>query len=121
MKVQVSQVVVAVAPLKKLGGLSDLTAKQAYRCAKMLRKAQAVFDDFEKGKTAAAKKCGTDIGGGQYEIAKEKIDDFNRELTELLDSEADLNCDVVVLSGDVKGLTPHDLIALEPFVSVEGE
>jgi hypothetical protein len=118
MKVKVSQVIAVVEVLKKFGSIDGLTAKQAYHAAKMLRKCQGVFEDFEKGRIAAAAKHG-DKKGNNYEVQPDNIEKFNVEIGELLNEEVDLGVDMVEISGDIKGLTPHDFNALEPFVTVK--
>lgn len=106
-------------PLGRLGRLSTMSAKVTYRAAKMIKAVSAEIESYEKARIDLCKKCGKlDPKTNCYGIDEDKKEEFNKSMNELLQQDVTLDVLEVELDPDAVGLTPSDLIILEPVVKV---
>lgn len=125
--VKISDLVNATETLQNLSKKS-LKAKLAFSVAKLLKGAEQEIQQFNETRMNIIKKYGekdetgnikTDEGGN-CKITKENIDDFTHELTDLLNTEVEINASKLRMD-DLENIdfTPNDMVILEPFMDVE--
>ena len=121
MKLTVSKMFDAEGSLGRLGALTQLPEKIMYKVYKMLK----VFDDAMKPITDTNmqlhKKHGGVQIGNQIVVPPDKLQGFAPEREKFMEEEVEI--DVKKLSIELKhlrGISPTDLLVLEPFVEVIG-
>ena len=103
----------------------ELKGKTAYRVSRMLRELDNEYSLFNETRAELIKKYGVrDENGelvvsenGDYTLEKEHIEDFYKEINDLLKNEIELNVNKIELDdlGDIT-FTPNEMLMLEPFI-----
>jgi hypothetical protein len=106
MKLKLYEIVNSEDALKELGSLK-LSAKLSYKISKNVKK---IVDELREYNTLKNKliveKYGTQNESGNFQVMKENLPDFVKELNELLESEVDVDIypveldDSIILSVD---------------------
>lgn len=101
-----------------------LKAKTAYVVAKLIKAADAEMTNFNEIRFNLIDKYGEKDENGEFKtegnnviLKKETIDDFNKELQELLNTSLTFNVNKLNLD-DLESInfTPSEMIQLEPFI-----
>lgn len=126
-KVKISDLLNGSEVLQKLGTM-EFKAKLSWTIARLLKAADGEIQNFNDARMALIKKYGEkDENGelvtddtGNCKIMQEKITDFSNELTELINSEVELNANEIdmKLLEDIPFM-PSDMVKLEPFVNMD--
>lgn len=117
MKTKLKTIVNAREAVGRLAGQA-LPVSVSYRVAKLVKAMNEELRVYEAERVKVCEKCGTlNEAEGKYII--NKGEEFNRELSSLLDMQVELNVEKVTLP-ETLNITPHDIIALEEFVQIEG-
>lgn len=115
-----------------LKGLSQkqLKARCAYAVGKILKSADAEIQSFNETRMELIKKYGEkDENGelkteenGNVRIPPEGLNDFSKELRELLDTEIEISANKIKMDdlGDVE-FTPAEMTQLENFIEIDEE
>lgn len=119
MKVTLQQIVDAMPAMAKFSQ-ERLPAKAAYRVAKLARKMNAEYQEFEKARRDTIKRHGQPVEGkpDQIRVPPEAAEAANAEIQGLLREEVDLEGCIPVAWADVEHLSlePAVLADLEAFV-----
>ncbi len=122
MKFKLSEVRLLGGSLIKLTG-KELPVRTAYRVGKVLKKVSEELSYIERYRVHLVKKYsnGKDKTGN-FEVLKEKEEDFRNEFSEFLLEEIEFDCKPISLSelGDIS-LDPVDLIRLDKLIYEEEE
>ena len=113
------QIVSAYRALDGIAENKSLTARESYGIMKLTR---ALTDDFNYAAKKQDELLKTYGSPDQDTPGKYKLRDpesYNREMREVLETEADVTFTPVTLRGDITGISPRDLAWLESFVTVE--
>lgn len=104
-----------------------LNMRMAYQLAKIIKEVQKEFELFQETRMKLINEYAERDEGGQlkvdennnFTIPKEKIQDFQKELNELLETQVELQINKINLDEleDVK-FTPMELIKIEKFVEI---
>ncbi len=101
-----------------------LKAKTAYVVAKLIKAADAEMANFNEIRFNLIDKYGEKDENGEFKtdgnnviLKKETVDDFNKELRELLNTSLTFNVNKLNLD-DLESInfTPAEMIQLEPFI-----
>lgn len=127
--IKLEQLVNSTDGLKGLAQKS-LRARPALAVAKILKAADAEMTTFNETRLNLIKKYGDkDENGevkqdekGNVHIPNEALDDFTKELKELLDTQVEINANKIKMS-DVENVefTPAEMAQLEDFIEFEDE
>lgn len=120
----VQEMIDSIPTLRELSN-KQLKSKVAFRVARLLREVQAESETFETArvnlvKLYAAKdengEIKTDENGNTY-IEQDKIEEFNKELRDLLDNTITINGDKISLDdlGD-ETFTPQQMLSFSAFL-----
>lgn len=119
MKVKLEKIVNGKQSLVNLLNQS-LPVKTSYRLGKLVSKVERELKDFEAKRLELVKKHGDPVEGdsNKIQVREGNLEEFTKELNELLDVDVDLNFEPVSLDqlADAK-LSAVDLNALSDFVS----
>lgn len=126
-KVKISELLNSTEALQKLAKM-QLKARLAWNVSKLLKAADVEIQDFNETRLELIRKYGekdendqliTDENGN-CKIVTDKIDNFTAELTELAESEVEINANKVRID-DLEDInfTPADMAALETFIDFE--
>lgn len=113
--------------LKQLSS-KPLKARVAFTVARIIKDADVEVTNFNDARTDLITKYGEKNEDGSLktdeknnvQIVREQVDDFNKELTELLGTTITLNANKIKFE-DIDSLqfTPAEIITLEPFIEEE--
>lgn len=122
--VKISDIVNSTEILQKLAQ-QNFKAKLALSIARLLKKAEEEIQTFNSTRIDLIKKYGTKGEDGELvtdeegncKIAPDSIETFNKELTELLNTEIEINANKIDVNMlDDCDFTPSEIAALEPFL-----
>ena len=117
---KIIQVVNAIPSLQKLAG-QDLSIKKLYKVSKLLGNLENEIAFYNEQRTKILSQY-CEVVDNQYVPRKEDEEKLNNAMNELLDT--DIECDIneVVLSDNENiKMSYNDLMALQGFVSIEGD
>ncbi len=90
----------------------------SYRVAKLINALNEELKAYETERVKLCERYGTlNKAEGKYII--DRAEEFNREHSVLVDISVEINVDKVTLP-DTINITPHDIIALDDFIRIEG-
>lgn len=123
-KLKLNELLNATDALQTLSKKS-LQARPAFQVVRLLKAADKEIQEFNDIRVKVVNQYGdkdengeliTDENGNCH-IAPEHINEFNKELNDLLNTEIEINANMLSL-GDLEELefTPSDLALLEPFI-----
>lgn len=123
-KLKLNELLNATDALQTLSKKS-LQARPAFQVVRLLKAADKEIQEFNEIRVKVVNQYGdkdengeliTDENGNCH-IAPEHINEFNKELNDLLNTEIEINANMLSL-GDLEELefTPSDLALLEPFI-----
>lgn len=123
-KLKLNELLNATDALQTLSKKS-LQARPAFQVVRLLKAADKEIQEFNDVRVKVVNQYGdkdengeliTDENGNCH-IAPEHINEFNKELNDLLNTEIEINANMLSL-GDLEELefTPSDLALLEPFI-----
>ena len=128
-KVKISDLLNSVETLQKLSQ-KDFKAKLAWQISRMLKAAENEIQAFNETRMTLINKYGEKDENGQLvttedgncKIMPEDIESFSTELTELMNSEVEINANAINFDQleDVD-FTPSEITILEPFINVDEE
>lgn len=123
-KVKISDLVGSTEALQKLAG-KELKARLAWQVARLLKAADAELQSFNDTRMELVKKYGNkDENGelitddkGNCKIPEEYVSTFSDELTELVETEIEINSNKIKID-DLENLdfTPAEMSNLEAFI-----
>ena len=123
-KLKLNELLNATDALQTLSKKS-LQARPAFQVVRLLKAADKEIQEFNDIRVKVVNQYGDkDENGelitdehGNCHIAPEHINEFNKELNDLLNTEIEINANMLSL-GDLEELefTPSDLALLEPFI-----
>lgn len=99
----------------------ELPIKAAYRLGKLLKAVSEELTIIENNRVKLIKKYSKgEDESGNFEVIKEKVDDFKKEFADFLTEEVEIDCKPVSISelGDIS-LAPIDLIRLDKLICDE--
>ena len=122
--VKISDLLNSTEALQKLAN-KELKAKLAWTISRLLKAAEAEIQNFNDTRMNLIRKYGekdengeliTDEGGN-CKIIAETVEDFNKELNELINTEIEINANKINI-GLLENIdfTPAEMAILEPFV-----
>lgn len=126
-KVKISELIDSISTLQKLAQ-KDFKAKLAWSIARLLKAAEAEIQSFNDTRMDLIRKYGEKDDNGELitdekgncTLVKDKVQDFNAELNELLASEIEINANPINIEMlEDLDFTPADMSVLEPFVEFE--
>lgn len=126
-KVKISALIDSISTLQKLAQ-KDFKAKLAWSIARLLKAAEAEIQSFNETRMDLIRKYGEKDDNGELitdekgncTLIKDKVQDFNAELNELLASEIEINANPINIEMlEDLDFTPADMSVLEPFVEFE--
>lgn len=126
-KVKISELIDSISTLQKLAQ-KDFKAKLAWSIARLLKAAEAEIQSFNETRMDLIRKYGEKDDNGELitdekgncTLVKDKVQDFNAELNELLASEIEINANPINIEMlEDLDFTPADMSVLEPFVEFE--
>jgi len=124
---KISALVDATETLQKLSQ-KPLKAKAAFQVSRLLKEADKEAKEFNDTRIKLIDKYGEKDETGELKVDEngncrvppESINDFNAEMTELLNSEIEINANKLNINDlEEMEFTPSEMIALEPFVEME--
>lgn len=104
----------------------ELKGKTAYRVSRMLRELDKEYSLFNETRAELIKKYGEkDENGelvvsenGDYTLQQEHVEDFYKEVNDLLKNEVELTVDKIDIDDlDNITFTPNEMLMLEPFIN----
>ena len=126
-KIKISQLINSTEALQKLANM-QLKAKLAWNVSKLLKATDVEIQDFNETRLNLIKKYGEKDEAGRLitdendncKIPPEKMSNFTNELTELVETEVDINANKIHID-DLENLdfTPADMAVLEAFIDFE--
>jgi len=116
MKVSLRNIYDSQTAIRKLVS-ADLPIKTAFRVTRMVRKINDIFQDVEKQRVALVEKYGEQAKDGNYKVKNENITMFQKDFSELLNEEVEVDIDQLLLEelSNIK-ISAVELQALEPFI-----
>ena len=126
-KVKISELIDSISTLQKLAQ-KDFKAKLAWSIARLLKAAETEIQSFNETRMDLIRKYGEKDDNGELitdekgncTLVKDKVQDFNAELNELLASEIEINANPINIEMlEDLDFTPADMSVLEPFVEFE--
>lgn len=103
----------------------NLKSRPAFLLARIIREIEKEYETFQAARKILIEKYGEkDESGNLYidkdgnnRILKNEIDNFNRDMTDLLNTYVQLNVSSISLN-DLEGVefTPEQMLVLEPFI-----
>lgn len=108
MKVKIQDIVAAAPTIQKLSGIS-LPVKVSYNIARNLKKIQRELEPFEKARIELVRKHGNEDEEGKLVVKEENMQEFYKEMTELLEEEIEID----IRSIDIEGLAKIELSPTE--------
>lgn len=127
--VKISELLNSTETLQKLSQ-KDFKAKLAWSIARLLKAAEAEIQSFNDTRMNLIKKYGEkDSNGdlitddkGNCKIENESIDEFSKELNELIETTIEINANKIKMELlEDLDFTPSDMAVLEPFVEFDEE
>lgn len=106
----------------------ELKGKTAYRVSRMLRELDKEYTLFNETRSELIKKYGAkDENGellvnenGDYTLEKDHVDEFYKEINDLLRNEVELNANKIDINELAElNFTPNEMLSLEPFIDEE--
>ena len=123
-KVQLKDIIEGTEVLKKLAG-QPLRGKVAFQISKILKRLEDELTLFNNTRVDIIKKYSqTDENGelisdenGNVKLKEETIEDFNKEITELLNMEIEIDANKIALE-DIENVdfTPAEMTLLMPLI-----
>ena len=123
-KVQLKDIIEGTEVLKKLAG-QPLRGKVAFQISKILKRLEDELTLFNNTRVEIIKKYSqTDENGelisdenGNVKLKEETIEDFNKEITELLNMEIEIDANKIALE-DIENVdfTPAEMTLLMPLI-----
>lgn len=126
-KVKISELIDSTSTLQKLAQ-KDFKAKLAWSIARLLKAAETEIQSFNETRMDLIRKYGEKDDNGELitdekgncTLVKDKVQDFNTELNELLASEIEINANPINIEMlEDLDFTPAEMSVLEPFVEFE--
>ena len=126
-KVKISELIDSISTLQKLAQ-KDFKAKLAWSIARLLKAAEAEIQSFNETRMNLIHKYGEKNENGELitdekgncTLIKDKVQDFNTELNELLASEIEINANPINIEMlEDLDFTPSDMAVLEAFIDFE--
>ena len=127
--VKISDLLNSTETLQKLAQ-KDFKAKLAWSIARLLKAAETEIQSFNETRMNLIKKYGEkDENGelvtddkGNCKIENENIDEFTKELNELIETTVEINANKIKMDllEDID-FTPSDMAMLEPFIDMDEE
>lgn len=121
MNIKLRDVAVADEALRVLYDNTELNARESYGIMKL---GKAMRDDvafFYLRRTKLLTTYGTEDPKekGKFNVPKEKAKEYTDAMEELGNEPVEIRAEPVKLRGDILGITPKVLQALDPFVTVD--
>ena len=123
-KLKINDLLESTEVLQKLAK-KELKAKLAWQVGRLLKSAEQEIQDFNETRMNLIKKFGEKDENGELitdennncKISADSTSNFSNELTELLDSEVEINANKIKID-DIANIdfSPSEMIQLEPFV-----
>ena len=112
MKVLLGKIINSKEVLIKIGNSSAYDAVTAYTVARNISLLNIELETFDKSRIELIKKYGEEQDDGNTSVLKDKIPEYNRELSELLNLEIEINI-TMINPEKLTGLTPFDMMAID--------
>lgn len=105
--------------LNKISEHDGLTVRECYALNRILKNVAADMEFYAQRHDKLLTVYGEPQGNGQYTIPADKQEAFKHAMEELMNTESDAKFVPVEISGDLRGLTPKDVLLLEPFIKIK--
>ena len=95
--------------------------KLAYRLTKILKKLEGELESFREAQKVILIKYGKKEKDGRMRLQPDKLEDFNKDLNELLNSEVDVEFEPIPMEKieAMGAITPQVMLQLSEFVEEE--
>ena len=122
--IQLKDIIEGTDVLRKLAGKS-LRGKTAFQISKLLKRLEDELTFFNTTRVEIIKKYSeTDENGelvqdenGNVKLKEDKLNEFNAEITELLNTEVEINCEKISLAAiEDLDFTPAEMTLLMPLI-----
>lgn len=98
----------------------DLSVKSAVRLARMIKSIDKELELFREQHIKISEKYGKEVDGESFKIEECNVEEFNKSVKELLDTETENDYTPIDIDTDVK-LTATEVIQLEDFINFNVE
>lgn len=116
MQITVGKILASKDALRRLAE-QQFNVRLAYKVLRLCQQVEKEYVIADQQRTLLIKKHGEEVDGG-YAVSAEKMDAYQVELKELIDTEINVEIDVLNLSefsSDFK-ITPNDIYTLSDFI-----
>jgi len=116
-KIKLGELLNSREPMAKLLG-KELPVKTAYKLSKLVKEVNNEFKNFEEQRQNLVKKHGKeDENSKSFTVPKEKVEEFQNEINDLLKVEVEINQNPISVN-DLASIqaSPVDLAAMEKFI-----
>lgn len=123
-RVKLDNLISSVEALQKLSQ-TEMKARLAWQVTRLLKAADAEIQQFNETRMNLIRKYGEKDENGEIvvddknncKIAEDKVSDFTKELTDLAESEVEINANMIKIDDlDALEFKPAEMSALEPFI-----
>lgn len=123
-RVKLDSLISSVEALQKLSQ-TEMKARLAWQVTRLLKAADAEIQQFNETRMNLIKKYGEKDENGEIvvddknncKIAEDKVSDFTKELTDLAESEVEINANMIKIDDlDALEFKPAEMSALEQFI-----
>ena len=118
MKIKLGKIGNSKDALIKIGENSTYDAVTAYKIAKNIANVDLEIQRFETSRDNLIRKYGEKQDENMISVRQDKIPEFNKEFSELLELEIEVDITMINLE-KMSGLTPFDMIAIEWMLELE--
>lgn len=118
MKVKLSDIFNANQSLVKIANAAT-NIKSAYWISKLLKKIDVEMNAIEKARVKMVEKYGVKNDKDGFNVPQEKVADFQKEFSEFLETEVEINIPILKVNLLGETITPGDIIRLEKFFDFE--
>ncbi|BDQ03481.1 hypothetical protein [Ignavibacterium sp.] len=120
MGIKLLQIVNSISVLNKISNSDKLPIKQAYMLAKFIPKVQKELETFESLRIKLLEKYGEKREDGQIQVKENNLEEFQQEISKLLDVEINFDSPKLALSDlDKIGLSVIDLMTIDYLIESE--
>lgn len=117
---KLSQIINSITVLNKISNSDKLPIKQAYMLAKFIPKVQKELETFESLRIKLLEKYGEKREDGQIQVKENNLEEFQQEISKLLDVEINFDSPKLALSDlDKIGLSVIDLMTIDYLIESE--
>ena len=118
MKIRVVDIINSREVVTKIGQNTSYDAKTAYKLARNIKEISSELENFDKTRNNLIIKYGKENKEGNIEVEKKNTEVFNKELSDVLGVEVELNI-VTIDPEKLEGTSPFELLVIDWMLKVE--